>query len=407
MSREGWKTTRLEHVLEALIDYRGKTPQKASQGIPLITAKIVKDGFIQEPDEFIAEENYDAWMVRGFPKMGDVVLTTEAPMGEVAQIDNERVALAQRIVTLRGKKGALDNSFLKYFLMSGVGQARLKEKETGTTVTGIKQSELRLVEIDIPPIDTQRRIATILSALDKKIELNRQTNATLEAVAQALFKEWFVDFRFPSATGEMEDSELGPIPKGWRVGRIRECASKIQYGLTQSASSVEIGPHFLRITDIQNGKIDWDSVPYCSIDVNELPKYRIDNYDVVIARTGASTGESALVINPPPRAVFASYLIRLQFEKAQTAVFIGKLLRTKQYLEFIDSIKSGSAQPNANAQQLSDLVIVIPADEVLAKYFKIVDAIESCKAESQAECACLAKIRDSLLPKLMCGEIEA
>ena len=160
-----WRTVRLGDVLDALIDYRGKTPKKVSKGIPLMTAKIVKNGFIQEPNEFIAEESYDEWMVRGLPKLGDVLLTMEAPLGEVAQLNNERVALGQRLVTMRGKKDVLDNTYLKYFLKSDIGQARLKERETGTTVTGIKQSELRLIEIDLPLFAKQNRIADIFYAI--------------------------------------------------------------------------------------------------------------------------------------------------------------------------------------------------------------------------------------------------
>ncbi|MCF2941086.1 hypothetical protein L1N85_22120, partial [Paenibacillus alkaliterrae] len=95
-----WQTFKLEEVLETLIDYRGKTPKKTDAGIPLITAKIVKNGTIFSPNEFIDEKDYDSWMVRGLPKVGDVVLTTEAPLGEVAQLTNSNVALAQRIVTL-------------------------------------------------------------------------------------------------------------------------------------------------------------------------------------------------------------------------------------------------------------------------------------------------------------------
>ncbi|RYZ77947.1 MAG: restriction endonuclease subunit S, partial [Proteobacteria bacterium] len=216
MNSEVWKTVKLNDAIEALLDYRGKTPKKTTSGIPLVTAKIVKDGFVQEPTEFIAEEDYSNWMTRGMPKIGDVVLTVEAPLGEVAQLTDNRIALAQRIVTLRGKKNVLDNGYLKYFLQSETGQARLRARETGTTVTGIKQSELRLVEIEIPSFTTQLRIASILSSLDDKIELNRQTNKTLEAIAQALFKEWFVAFNYPGATGEMQESELGEIPKGWR-----------------------------------------------------------------------------------------------------------------------------------------------------------------------------------------------
>ena len=114
---EEWKQDKLIDLLDSLIDYRGKTPRKVDKGIPLITAKIVKNGRIDTPTEFLDIEDYDNWMVRGFPKNGDVILTTEAPLGEVAQLDDNKIALAQRIVCLRGKKGVLDNTFLKYFLL--------------------------------------------------------------------------------------------------------------------------------------------------------------------------------------------------------------------------------------------------------------------------------------------------
>ena len=176
---EEWKTDRIENLIDALIDYRGKTPQKDNQGIPLITAKIVKNGRIDTPEEFLAHDDYDSWMRRGYPQIGDVVLTTEAPLGEVAQISYLPVALAQRIVTLRGKEGILDSTYLKYFLQSEIGQKRLSARETGTTVTGIKQSELRKVEITYPSFPTQRKIASILKSIDEKIELNNHINHNL------------------------------------------------------------------------------------------------------------------------------------------------------------------------------------------------------------------------------------
>lgn len=117
MSSE-WPVLPLEECLDALIDYRGKTPDKTDSGIPLITAKIIKAGRIETPTEFIAVDNYDAWMRRGIPRAGDVVLTVEAPLGEVAQLGKEKVALAQRVVTLRGKKGLLDSTYLLYLLQS-------------------------------------------------------------------------------------------------------------------------------------------------------------------------------------------------------------------------------------------------------------------------------------------------
>jgi len=185
---------RLEDCMDAIIDYRGKTPKKTDSGIPLITAKIIKNGRIQEVNEFIAEGDYDSWMRRGIPKAGDIVLTTEAPLGEVAQLDDRRIALAQRVITLRGKKGLLNNDYLKYLLQSNDIQHQLDGRGTGTTVKGIKQSELREVILKFPDLPVQESVAFILKTLDGKIENNRRTNQTLELMAQTLFKSWFVDF---------------------------------------------------------------------------------------------------------------------------------------------------------------------------------------------------------------------
>ena len=202
-----WKSDNLENLLDAIIDYRGKTPTKTSVGIPLVTAKIIKNGVINEFNEFIAEEDYDRWMVRGFPKPGDVVLTTEAPLGEVAQLDERKIALAQRVVCLRGKSNILDNTYLKYYFLSNYGKKKLKSRESGTTVTGIKQSELRQVEVRYPSFENQKRIASILSSLDDKIAVNRRICENLEAQAQALFKNWFVDFA-PFKDGNSPHSKM-------------------------------------------------------------------------------------------------------------------------------------------------------------------------------------------------------
>ena len=193
MSSE-WPILPLEDCLDALIDYRGKTPEKTEFGVPLVTAKVIKGGRIETPTEFIAPEEYDSWMRRGIPLSGDVVMTTEAPLGEVAQLGGEKVALAQRVITLRGKAGFLDNAYLLYLFQTEEMQEQLKSRATGTTVLGIKQSELRKLGIRIPPFALQRSATGVLKALDDRITLLRETNATLEAIAQALFKSWFVDF---------------------------------------------------------------------------------------------------------------------------------------------------------------------------------------------------------------------
>ena len=175
----------MEDVLEVIIDYRGKTPHKSPNGIQTLSAKAVKDGYIDYTKcYYISPEEYKKFMVRGIPKKGDVLLTTEAPLGVVARLDKDNIALAQRLLTLRGKSNVLDTGFLYYYLRSPIGQSKLKERETGTTVTGIKQSEFRKIEIDVPEYKTQRKISSLLGVIDQKIGVNRKINKNLCARVQ-------------------------------------------------------------------------------------------------------------------------------------------------------------------------------------------------------------------------------
>lgn len=177
-----FNTMKMEDALDALIDYRGKTPQKSKTGIMTLSAKSVKNNHIDYSQcYFISEEEYEKFMVRGFPKKGDILLTTEAPLGLVARLDRNDVAIAQRLLTLRGKENVLDNDYLLYYLQSPIGQASLKARETGTTVTGIKQAEFRKIEIEIPDYEVQKKVSGILRVIDQKIELNNAINNNLVA----------------------------------------------------------------------------------------------------------------------------------------------------------------------------------------------------------------------------------
>ena len=192
-----WRTITLDDGLDCLIDYRGKSPPKSRVGIPVISAKCVKNVVLFEPIEQKIEPSfYPVWMVRGFPLVGDIVMTTEGPLGEVARLDEStaKFALAQRVVCMRGKRGVLDNGFLKFLLMSPIQQATLSSYATGTTVAGISQKSLRSMPMSIPPYREQVAIGELLGALDDKIDLSRRMNQTLEAMARAIFEDWFVDF---------------------------------------------------------------------------------------------------------------------------------------------------------------------------------------------------------------------
>jgi type I restriction enzyme S subunit len=164
---KGWHKIPLENGVCSMIDYRGKTPNKSVLGIPLITAKVVEKGMILPPNEYISVEEYDRWMRRGFPKKGDIVFTTEGPLGEVALIENdEKVALAQRLITLRADPKIMENTFLMHQLMTLFVQNQLNRFATGSTVKGISQAKLRKIIIAVPPMNLQKHFSMIVEGIN-------------------------------------------------------------------------------------------------------------------------------------------------------------------------------------------------------------------------------------------------
>lgn len=165
-----WQFCRLGNLAK-FIDYRGKTPKKVGKGITLITAKNVRFGFInKEPYEYITEEEFDIWMTRGFPKVGDLLFTTEAPLGNIAIIDiQERFALAQRVICFQLHKLEIA-TFLRWFIMSNIFRKQLIENATGMTAKGIRASRLKEIPIPIPPLEEQRRIVEKVNHLMEQVD---------------------------------------------------------------------------------------------------------------------------------------------------------------------------------------------------------------------------------------------
>lgn len=170
-----WEMVELGEACK-FIDYRGRTPQKTDSGIRLITAKNVKMGYLSyEPVEFIAEEDYEDWMTRGLVKKGDVLITTEAPLGNVAQIDtDEKIALAQRIIALIPQSNTLSNTFLKNVLISRDVQNKIQSHATGSTVYGIKASTLKTIQIPLPPPEVQQEIVARIEREELLVNANNE-----------------------------------------------------------------------------------------------------------------------------------------------------------------------------------------------------------------------------------------
>jgi len=415
----------LEDCLDALIDYRGKTPVKTNAGIPLITAKIIKGGRIETPTEFIARDDYVAWMRRGIPKEGDVVLTVEAPLGEVAQLGPEKIALAQRVVTLRGKAGLLDSTYLLYLLQTEEMQGQLKSRATGTTVLGIKQSELRKVTLTLPSLDLQLSAAATLKALDDRITLLRETNATLEAIAQALFKSWFVDFdpvraklegRAPEGMNEatarlfpdsFEESELGSVPRGWRVGTLADLADFQNGYAFKSKDWVDSGHPVVKIGDVKPGIIDFSG---CSFVTDEttlgLDRFRLNRGDLLVGMTGY-VGETGLVAEVEPAAYLNQRVGRIATANGmKDGGFVYCLVRNSDFKTYAEAQSHGSAQANVSGSALLNYSSVLPAADVLSKFNGLIYPILETILAKHEQAQTLATLRDTLLPRLISGQLR-
>ncbi|MCU6274047.1 restriction endonuclease subunit S [Morganella morganii] len=433
----GWKLVTLEDAMDAIIDYRGKTPKKTESGIPLITAKIVKGGYVLEPFEFIAKDNYDSWMVRGRPQVGDVVLTTEAPLGETAQLTSSNVALAQRIVTLRGKKGLLDNDFLLCVLQSDFVQHQLESRASGSTVKGIKQSELRKISLPIPPLHQQKKISQVLKSLSNKLVCNTQTNQTLEQMAQAIFKSWFVDFDpvkakmngeqpegMDSATASLFPDKLvkinmGEIPEGWQlipVGKLLLKTIGGDWGKEEPDVKHTEKVRIVRGTDIPklHGGVN-ESVPVRFVEGKKLKARKLERGDIVIEVSGGSKDQ------PTGRSLFISdnilKLLELPSEPASfcrrfqpVSYGVGLLLavhfqlmykvgKTWEYQNQSTGISNFQTTYFLEAEH-----VVVPSQEVLDAFVKLISPMmDMIHSNQNME---LTKLRDTLLPKLLSGEIQ-
>ena len=199
---EAWNTVPLTKYLESIIDYRGRTPEKTESGRFLVTAKNVKNGQLdyEISREFTSEPEYQRMMTRGIPRIGDVLFTTEAPLGQVANVDDPSIALAQRIIKLRPKSDLLNPYFLKYWILSPSFQSDLQQYATGSTVLGIKASKLCLLKLNLPPLKKQVHIVDFLDRKTKQIdELRSNEEQTIK-----LLKEYRQSLISTVVTGKID-----------------------------------------------------------------------------------------------------------------------------------------------------------------------------------------------------------
>lgn len=406
---------KFEDALDALIDYRGKTPRKTASGIPLITAKIIKDGRIERPTEFIAAAEYDSWMRRGLPKKGDVVLTVEAPLGEVAQLGGEKVALAQRVVTLRGKRGVLDSTYL---LQSQEVQQRLHQRASGSTVLGIKQSELRKLPISLPAVAYQARVAGVLKSLDMSIDALRRQSVTLERVARTLYRSWFVDFdpvhaKAEGARAEGLGDELAALfpsqfagasalPADWRVSNLTAIADLNPESWTNATQ-----PATIKYIDLASLKQNVVSTveQYTFSAAPSRARRVLRKGDSLYGTVRPGNLSYGYVAEDESGLTGSTGFAVLRPKKAEYAEFVYCAMTLPENIERLTNLAEGAAYPAVRPNLVHEQEVVLPPEDLLQAFHRTTAPLFEAIAVNARLVDAYKRLRAHLLPRLVSGSM--
>lgn len=307
----------LDDCIDLIIDHRGLTPKKlksdwVNNGVPVISAKNVKNGELKDEDSirYIDNITYQKWMKEPI-RTGDLLLASEgATLGEnMMWRDKENIALGQRLFGIRADNKNLYYKYFAFYVNSQEYQHQIFSKSTGTSVLGIKQTELRKTMIKLPSFNIQVFIGNLGDNIQKKIILNKKIIANLEELSQTLFKRWFVDFEFPdengnpykSSGGEMVDSELGEIPINWNLVKLGSIANiRTGYAFKSTEYIEQIQLPVLRTLNISKSNLlvtmnDIKFVPYQYLYMDKYQKYNLELFDTLLVTVGGSIGNLGLV----------------------------------------------------------------------------------------------------------------
>jgi type I restriction enzyme S subunit len=416
--------TQLDKICLNIVDCEHKTAPIQESGIPSIRTTDIKRGVIDfRGANKVSDETYEAWTQRLEPRPYDLILAREAPVGEVGIIpEGQKACLGQRTVLIRPNPDEIYPHYLLYLMLSREVQHEMKMRAAGSTVEHLNMSDIRELDLpELPAFEVQRQIGDTLANLDRKIENLRRQNETLEAIAQTLFKHWFVDFEFPNADGkpykssggEMVPSELGEIPTSWRVGKLKEfCNIKHGYAFkgefitTEETDQIILTPGNFRI----GGGFNSSKYKYYSDDEYDR-EYILETGDLIVTMTdlskeGDTLGYPAFV----PRNRNKIFLHNQRLGKVANSQidlhFLFFLLCRREYRSHILGSASGSTVRHTSPSRILEFEFAVPSQEVLDNFSSVVSNLISKTFANQEQIQTLTKTRDVLLPKLMSGKLR-
>ena len=374
----------LNDICELIVDCPHSTAYDEGTGYPLVrTPNIGRGRLIYSGMHRVCEEVYNRRNVRAIPQTNDLIFAREATAGNVALIqEGEKVCLGQRTVLIRPNASLVNPAFLTYYLLAPEQQYKLLSTANGATVAHVNMPTIRNLKLSLPDLPTQHRIATILSRYDSLIENYQKQIKLLEEAAQRLYKEWFVDLRFP---GHENINIIDGVPEGWTPSQLGQLA-EFKRGKTITKKDVIDG-------DIPVVAGGLEPAYYCN-------KSNTAERVITISGSGANAGFTRMYFEK----VWASDCSFVDASVTPFLHFVYCFLKNNKTT--IDNLQKGAAQPHVYAKDINSLSICIPIESVLKSFEEKVSNYFDTTASLQSQLRLLTEARDRLLPKLMNGEIK-
>lgn len=389
---------KLNDVCELIVDCPHSTEPDEGEGYPIIRTPNIGVGYLDlEGVQRVSKAAYDRRNIRAVPRPNDLILAREAPAGNVGIIrEGMEVCLGQRTVLIRPKAEKVSPLFLNYYLNAPKQRHALLSNSNGATVSHVNMPIIRNLVIGLPDRETQDRIADVLSAYDELIENNRRQIKLLEEAAQRLYKEWFIDLKFP---GHETTPIVDGLPEGWRMGCLGECCALIK---TISKQDERTGNElYIGLEHMPKDSICLRAHGVAADVVGNKTEFRKGDvlfgkirpyfHKVGFAQYDGVTSTDAIVM----RAVEGKQAFLLAV--ASSDEFVSYATATS---------KTGTKMPRADWAAMKSYQVPIPSADVASRFENICESFLSAIAQCSSLIVAAREARDRLLPKLMSGEIE-
>lgn len=403
-----WKHYKMDELIEEIsMGPFGSDVKKefyVDNGVPILNGSNLQ-GFKLQEDSFgyLTKEKADS-LKKCNAHRGDIIVTHRGTLGQIVYVPvdskYDRYVISQSQFRFRCKADLVDVQYLVYYFHTREGQYKIlaNASQVGVPALARATSTFRLIDIKLPPLDDQRRIASILSSLDRKIELNNKINADLEEMAQAIFKNWFVDFE-PFKDGKFVDSELGMIPEGWKVGTLGDI-TKNKSAKVKERNDVKV------LSPVTTGELVL-SEEYFTKQVfsSSIAKYKIVNkgdfaYNPARVNIG-SLGRNEFDFDGCVSPVYVVFSVLDGYEN-----YFDLFRKTDFFKDSVASLAIGGVRQSLSYDDLSSIEVIIPSENAVEEFNNLYNQMKKTIKANKLENSRLSLLRDTLLPRLMSGELE-